>query len=427
MKVLFVTPVEQGSGETITALHVATRLVARGHSVRFLATPFARRFLDGAFHQQIQDLGADSAGNCALWNAALREFRPDVVVFADYPMLFFRFGVAPLATVPGWVESLEDIDACLVTLDHFGFAQRAMGFYMGPPHLTFQYQWFPPIPDRMQIILPCPMHEPGPVEGRRGEPFRCWDVPISIPDAVRREIRHRYLAQEDDLLVFHSVPNWAWRAAEAFGLSFYRFLPRLFEEYFGHLPKPVTIVSVNNGGLLVPPVGAQVRVLNLSPIPTPDFEGLLLSADLVITENRVSISMGKAICGTQACAVLKNSHRLLPLLEGASETVRDVVLAMENARPGTVYPYDVFPNGMAQELEELVLYRSNSLTRAFRDAEVFGGDATADALGRLLTDPGTREKLRADQMVYVDRLRALNDGAQVLEKLVQCDRGGDVE
>lgn len=412
MRVLLVTPVEQGSGETVTALHVAENLVSQGHGVLFLASPFARRFLDARFPLDVWPLGEDGAGNQALWNRALQAFGPDVVLFADYPLLFFPHGVSPLASVPGWVERLDDLPVCLVTLDHFGFAQREMGLFFGPPHLTpFQYQRFPAIPRRMRVMLPCPMHEPGPVDGRLGEPFRYWDLPLGAPDAVRVEVRRQYLGDRGGFLVFHSVPHWAWQAAEALRLAFYRFLPRLLDQYFGPLGAPVTIVSVNNGRLLEPPPDARVRIVNLEPLPTPAFEGLLFGSDLVITENKVSISMGKAICGLQPCAVLKNSFRLIDLVQQAEPGVRNVILAMENARPGTVYPYEVFPSGFRHTLDELVLYQDNALTRAFDEVETYGGEASAGALCRLLADREARADLRARQRVYVDRLARLGDSA----------------
>jgi hypothetical protein len=419
MKVLFVTPVEQGAGETITAQHMAENLVAEGHSVLFLASQFACRFVEKQFARQTWQLGQDGVGNRRMWERALRDFRPDVVVFADYPLMFWEGGVSPLAAEPGWVESLDELDACPVTLDHFGFAQREMGVFFGPAHLSFSYQRFPAIPRRMRILIPCPMHEPTVVEGRKGEPFRYWDVPLKVPESVRLQTRRQYLGNEDGLLIFHSVPNWAWQAAEAFGIPFYQFLPVLLDEYLGKTSRPTTIVSVNNGRLLAPPPGSKVRFINLSPIPTPEFEALMFSSDLMITENKVSISLGKACCGLQPCAVLKNSYRLLELLERVNGKIREVIMAMESIKLGSVYKYEVFPSGMTDMLDGVILYQDNSLTKAFCEVEIFGGEETAAALNRLLTDPQMRDNLRARQQVYIDNLQKLNDSVQVLTNLAE--------
>jgi hypothetical protein len=424
VNVLLVAPVEEGSGETITAMHVGQSLVTRGHHVLYLAAPFARRFLDGPFPGAVWSLGSDEAENHATWQRALTRFRPEVVVFADFPHLFFSTGVSRLAGYPGWVASLGSLDAMLVTLDHFGFAQRAMGMFFGPAHITtFQYEYFPAIPDRMHILLPCPMHHPGPVEGRRGEPFRYWDVPIHRSETLRATVRERYRANHDGLLVVHSVPNWAWRAAEALRLPLYQFLPRLLGEFFGGSRGPVTIVSVNNGSLLDPTGVPGVRIVNLPPQPAAEFEALLFAADLVVTENKVSISMGKAICALQPCAVLRNSHRLSELLASVPPPVRDLILAMENVRPGAVYPYDVYPSGFMGALDELVLYRDNALTEAFAELEVFEVAETRMALQRLLTDRDTRDALETRQRHYVDLLAGLGDAAEILERLYRDHRG----
>jgi uncharacterized protein DUF6365 len=421
MRILFVAPVEQGSGETITCLHMAESLAARGHEFLCLASPFARRFLGDRFPERVRGLGADLQANRQAWRTALQDFRPDAVVFADYPLLFFPAGASPLAG-PGWEEELEAADAALVTLDHFGFAQEEMSLFFGPAHLGFHLQTFPAIPERMHILLPCPMHEPGPVTGRRGHPFRYWEVPLAVDEDARREVRARYLRREGELLVFHSVPNWAWRQAEMFRLPFYRYVAAILDHYLRDLPRPVGVVSVNNGSLLEPPEGAAVRFVNLPPLPQPEFEALLFGSDLMVTENSVSISMGKAVCGFQPCASFKNSFRLLELMERLDGPLKRFILAMEGERLGTVFPFNVYPTGMTEELDRLVLYRDNSLTRAFRALEIFGAEETRRSLHALLTDEGEREALRAAQREYVGRLARLGDCAEVLEQVVAEDR-----
>ncbi|MCZ7571762.1 MAG: DUF6365 family protein [Ardenticatenaceae bacterium] len=422
MRVLFVTPVEAGAGETVTALHMAENIVERGGNVLFLASAFARRLIGQQFPEAIRGLTDDGEQNRALWKAALFEFRPDVVVFADYPLLFFSGGVVPLVDKE-WVRSLDDVEACLVTLDHTGFAQREIGLFFGPPHLSFHYQTFPAIPARMHLLLPCPMNEPAPVAGRRGEPFRYWDVPLRAPDEQRRAVRRRYLDHEDDVLVFHATARWAWQTAQANNIPYYQFLPEILVCYLADLPKPVTLVSVNNGQLLQPPAGSPLRIVNLASLPTAEYEALLFASDLMITENRISITLGKAICGGLPCAVLRNSFRYRALLHRLEEPLREMVITMESLRPGAIYPYDIFPSGMRDELEQLGLYRDNSLTQGFQDLEVYGGEATRQILRDLLIDEAARAALRAKQQRYVDRLRRLDDAELVLRRLIRHERG----
>jgi hypothetical protein len=178
-------------------------------------------------------------------------------------------------------------------------------------------------------------------------------------------------------------------------------------------------VSVNNGYLLQTPVGAGIRIVNLEPLPTEEFERLLFAADLVLTENSVSIAMGKAICALQSCAALKNSLGLLEILERTDTTIKDLVMEMERSRMGTVFPFNVYPTGMVDELKRIVLYRDNSLTAAFKAVELFSGADARRQIHALLTDDRERRSLRTAQQEYVDRLRAIGTGADVLERMVE--------
>jgi Family of unknown function (DUF6365) len=422
MRVLIVAPVNEGSGETVTARYLAQSLARREHEVFFLASKFAARFLADEFAGAVTELGPDGSANVALWKDALQQLRPHVIVFADYSLMFWPRGVVPLANEPDWLRQLEDEKACLVTLDHFGFAQGEMTLFFGPPHLANFHHRFAPIPDRMKIMLPCPMHEPWQVVGRKGQPFRYLCPPRPLPDALRGRTHARYLDGNPGLLLFHIVSSWAWQSARRLGLNFYDQLGELLNDYLSPLGRPVTVVSLNNGVLLRQPERSSVRIVNVGPMSPPEFDALLFSSDLLLTENKLSISIGKAVCGLQPAAAFVNSFGILDLLESTVGRLRELVLAIENNQPGSIYPFDVYPTGMKDVLPWLVLYRDNSLTRAFTEVEVFGGHPTQQALAALLTDDATRRDLRDRQQTYVDRLSNLPDGATVLAQLL--DGGG---
>lgn len=419
MRVLFVVPVEEGSGETVTSVHVAHQLQAAGWSVAFLGSEFALRLVPDTLEARRWPLGGDGPQNVRTWETALREFRPDVVLFADYPLMLFIRGSAPMARVPGWIEALDRVDAALVTFDHFGFAQQTVPLFLGPPHLGLSAQHFEPLPPRMRVLRPCPMHEPEPRAGVAGEPFRSCPLPLRLPAARRRAVRARWLgANGDGLLVFHSVPHWAWRHAEQLKLALYDVLPRLLERHLGPLAGRVTFVSSNNGHLLQPPAGARLRITNLGPVPVATFEELLYAADLVLSENGLSISIGKAVCAQQAAAVFRNSFRLAELSACADAELLEVLRHLEDRRLGAVFPFDAFPTVTPGDVEAIGIYDRNTLTEGFARLELFGGPDTADAMQRLLTDRRTRDALHERQQAYVDKLSRLDEMPSILARML---------
>jgi hypothetical protein len=419
VKVLFVTPVLEGTGETVTSLHMAIQLARDGHEVTFLASDVAVSLLAPRFGRAVITLGSQLADNERTFQALAADLRPDVIVFADWPLLFFPRGVAPLLRASRRLEGLEDIDACLVTLDHFGFTRLSSSIFMGPAHLTLHQQTFPPPPPGMQRMLPCPMHSPREGRGLDGTAFRYWDLPLSIPNTVRQSVREYWLADKQEVLIFHSVAAWSWRGAEMLGLPLYRFLPRILEYYLSDVSRPVTVVSVNNGSLLAAPKDGLIRFINLISLPTREFEALLFSSDLVLTENRLSISLGKAVCGLQPCGVMKNSHRLLQLVEQTSGPIRDIIQEMESIKLGSVYAHDVFPTGMRDVIDQIGIYHKNPLAEAFAELELYGGELTRQRFQALINDSATREALRIQQSEYVKEVNALPTGTEVLTRMLE--------
>ena len=418
MNVLFVVPSEVSSGEAITALHVAECIAAEGVRVHFLSSDFTARFLEGPFRRGITRFTADRNFNSRIWLELLRDFEPDLILFADYPLLFFSSGAPPFAD-EAWASSLEGLDIPLVTFDHLGYAQKPVSLYFGPPHLSFHCETMHEAPANMQILLPCPVQEPGFVPGRRGIPFRYWDLPLNLPEAKRREVRRRYLRDEQELLIFHSTPGWAWQLAQSLGLPYYACLSKILQYYFSGLDRPVTILSINNGDLLAPAEHPGIRIQNLASLPKDEYEALMLASDLMITENRLSVSLGKAVCGLVPSVVLRNSYRLKALLADREEPLRRILLEMEGERLGAVFPYEVFPIFSRQEMELLGLYKHNSLEEAFVTLEVYDGEATRSHLHRLLLEPEAREALRIKQQDYVNKLQSLEDAYDTLRGVLE--------
>jgi Family of unknown function (DUF6365) len=421
---LLVTPMAVSSGEAITAATVAAAVQARGGTACFLAAPFAWEFVSRIVDADMLELTDDGDENRARWETALRTWRPDVVVFADYPLLFLSSGAAPIADREGWVASLAALDATLVTLDHLGYAQRPLELAFGPPHLSLQSEALPALPPGMHILLPCPLNEPGRVPGRRGLPFRCLDPPLRVSNERRAAVRARYLDDPaHDVLVFHSVPTWSLRFVEAYQLPHYRLLSRLLSHYLSELRTRATVVSVNATGLLTQPDQGHVRFVNEDRLSAGAYDALLLSSDLVLTENAVANTLGKAVCGFVPAAVQRNSYRLGEILDHVDGPVRDLALALEAERPGGIFPHDVFPIWAREDLDRLGLFRDNTIADAVVDLELWGGEATASTLVGLLLDGAERERVVAAQQRYVRRLSALPDAYEALIVLLRGRSG----
>jgi hypothetical protein len=173
-------------------------------------------------------------------------------------------------------------------------------------------------------------------------------------------------------------------------------------------------VSVNDGDLLTPVASDDVRVRNIAGLAPAEFERLLLASDLVLTENSVSVGLGKAVCAGKPAAVLHNSHRLVDLLATGDAEGVAFARGLEAARLGSVFPFEVFPIWSRGDLDTLGIHRDNRFAESFLWIEVFGGASTRSALRELLLDPVVRADLCARQTDYAGAVAALPGPHQLL-------------
>jgi hypothetical protein len=192
----------------------------------------------------------------------------------------------------------------------------------------------------------------------------------------------------------------------------------LLQSWLVDLPAPVTVVSVNNGALLAAREAPGVRIRNSGVLQPDDFERLLARADLLITDNAVSVTIGRAACALLPVALLHNSWRLPEILDAGEPEACQLALALERARFGAVFPFEAFPIWNADDIDELRLFRDNSITDAFAPVELFGGEHSRSQLVALLTQAATRAEVRGQQCRYLERVCALPDAFDALAALL---------
>jgi hypothetical protein len=403
MKILCVAPNPAGSGEAITAASVVRELARHGHEVRAFAHPFAARFFDPA--TLIEPFGATASRTEQTWLRLLRSFRPSTVLFADYALLFLSEHGRALLT-PDGTGALDDVGD-LVTLDHLGLGQGALTIGFGPPHLEPMPAFLPGVPARMRRLLPCPVQSPAPVDGRHGEPCRYLQTTSPLPAARRRAARARFVRSSEERLILHATPSWALAYCRRHGLPQPRFLARILRHMLGEPRRPVTIVCINAGDEL-PECSStgNLRILRAPQLPRAEYDRLLLASDLMLTDNRVSVGLGKACCGGVPGAAVRNSFRL-PEIAGRADDSAELAVALDAERAGSVFPFEVFPIWSREDVATLGVFAANPLNECVTPVELFGGLATRHTLSELLWSEERRAALRPLQREYaaaIDRL-----------------------
>jgi hypothetical protein len=238
--------------------------------------------------------------------------------------------------------------------------------------------------------------------------------------------------------------NSTWQAelAEQRNLHLSEFFTELLALYVDDLPRPVTLASVSDRHQLPPPADSRkLKVVNLPNLPPNAYQTLLLSADLILTDNEISYSVGRAVGHTPAM-VLVNSFTVRDLFrrEGTDGRLGRLISDVETKWPGSIFPHAIYP--LPLQKDALTAWRAKdegeggrrngalpvSRTRLgrmasspFLRAELYGGRETKEVFHRVLLDPAARQELQQHEHSYLDRLNQVGDPVSVLRQ-VQANR-----
>lgn len=413
-RILIVTPHTLSHGESITAIHVAKDVARHGWEVSFVSSPNTAALIPPPF--EAWTLGGDLQENQRVWSRAVERTRPNLVLFADYPLLAVEAGSVPLAD-EAWIERLERLDAALLTFDHLDLARERAS------RDADRLPCIPP-PDRMGILLPCPIHDPCRQAGPKRAFFRYW---TSVkPDSDRCcAVRARYLEEPGGLLVFHAVPRWAQALAAIMNHPLYEFMPNLLSSYLSDLAHSVTIVSVNDGSLLSSSSARGVTIVNLPSLPPNEFEDLLACSDLMLSENCFSVSVGKAVCSLVPTVLWRHTLDPVAVLTSQDVVVGNIAAEMLVRNTKSLDSWLAFPNWDSSLVSALngMMDAPGGMMSAVRSLEIFGGVPTRRTVHALLTDEDEREICRAGQRVYLEKVSALPSPVQAIQRLTGCAVG----
>jgi hypothetical protein len=429
----------RANGELNVALPLALGIRRAGGAAWLFASPLGANVARRQMGHGVFEATHDRDTNQTIFWRMVKKYRPNLIVFSElYEILQPRRVQGCPLIDRRWLARLARTDASLAFLDFIAHVP-ALQAVLGCPTCSGQLgagvlqSFF----ERLRVVLPCPLNEPAPVTGRRGIPFRM------MPDATRKTPGQRRRARREllnskgvdgGLLVLRAGSTWQTVLAEQAGVSIGEFMTPLMEQYLCGLGRQVTLVTVSDRQALPPSRRKDLRIVNLKNLPPADYERLLLASDLFLTDNEIGYTLGKTL-GNVPAAVLVNSFTAEQVLarEGRASALRALVSEMENRRPGSVFPYRIYPlridpeylghaddpDGRATVPKTVRLNRMPS--SPFIRLELFGGDETRDAFKGLLVEPSVRAAVRSQEVSYIRRLETVEDGPSVLRQVVESD------
>jgi Family of unknown function (DUF6365) len=447
LRALFLVAPTKAYGEANVAIPLARSIVSAGGEAWFLASPLAARLANQQFPECAFEMGGNREENQETFWRVIKKYRVNMVVFTElYEIIQPRRQTeCPLLSLD-FLQDLEYLDASLVFLDfitHVPALQEIASCSMCAEQFgEYALQSFL---QRLWVMLPCPLNEPGEVPGRRGVPYRVQDLPVSLRAEDRDRARSGVMGsrrKKEEILIVRTGSTWQAKLAEEYGVRVYDHLIELLEGYLRGVKRPVTLVSVSDKQRLSPNRrSGKLRVVNVSNLAPQEYQRLILSADLVLTDNQIGYTLATTI-GSVPGAVMVNSYSAEQIMEREryGTPLWRWVRKVEERHPGSIYPHEIFPlpsempsidgdeetngnhNGHGSRFSHEVIRLGRMQSSPYVKIEMYGGKSTGDMFRWLLEDPAAKAHLKEVDHAYIERLNRIDDGVTVLDRIFHSDR-----
>lgn len=422
MKVLILSVSSYSLGELHNAILFAGQLQEAGVEALFFTAP---RYLDYARGAGFPAISwqMERLANEASLRQKVREQCPEAVIIADYANLFLEKPVVSPKIFP-------ELGVPVATFDSMGFApgpnvleMKILGSSQYGQTLYGQGKGevaeLPAFLPEITILRTCPINKP--VSSEEILAVSLYSRMLNLPAERQQEIRQKYgLSKEEKLILLAKAP-WARQAVKIRAMELNRlkvrfsrfsyeyFLKRLLQLYLREVEFPVLVLGVGDENLF-PASKDRVRFASLGFLGFREYQELLLSADLFITDNITSCSAAKAVMGGVPALVLINSlaineKKVIQAPFRLTEEAAELLQEWEKTLPGTIFPFYVYPFGWIKELAPLL--EGNPYREALLTAEIFDLPETGRIIASLLTTEKAREEVQKKQASYFQQLAGL--------------------
>ncbi|MEW6695876.1 MAG: DUF6365 family protein [Bacillota bacterium] len=425
MKVLILSLSEHSLGELHNALFFAGQLKKTGGEVFIIATVNHLDYARAAGFE-VAAWGKKRRTNEEFLRQRILEMRPDAVVLADYYNMyleepFFNIGM------------VLDLGVPVATFDSMNFApgptslekeilreSRFAGAFGKGGQFKIE---LPALPPEMAVLRTCPINRPVQEPGIL--PVALYKEPLTLTAERREEVRSRYGLVPGEKLVMLAKAGWAHLAVKIRAMersltlrfSYEKQLQRLLQLYLRDVSRPVTVIGVGPQ-VIFDRNHQNVRFVSLPFLSLVDYQELLLASDLFISDNITSASAAKAVIGGVPALILINS--LVSNRDGtyqASFNLEEEVVALlnqwEQAVPGSIFPFYVYPFGWIRELASLL--EGNPFFDVIVKAEMFDVSSTGESVARLLFDEAYRKDLAGSQADYYELMASLPGALEAVQ------------
>ncbi|GIG56156.1 hypothetical protein Lfu02_05280 [Longispora fulva] len=385
MRLLFLAPSQLSKGDAAVAADLARQIPRKRLQVGFVAAAEAMPQLHDLGMPTLPLNGSTPAENQAILDRVVRGFRPDCLIAAD------AFAVDQSSDWSGLtLDGLRERYDCPVgSIDRVGWQATD---YTADLYGGDRVQ-MPRLLDGVDLVIrPCPPHAPTGEHAEAGRPtvvyaglhrgglkeggLRPVDIEVPATGAERKPV------------VFIANSEWEYRnpRESARVAQLIEALPGILHSHLAALGRPLHVVHVGPEAWQMP-IAEHIEYRHFTRLPYPMFHARLSAADLFVTTNVLSATLGRAVLAGVPALVLQNRTTV-------EEQAAPEWLATAAPRLQSAHPFRVAPLGWYDLLDPLLT--TSPYQGCFATGEIFDRDDVLQRMSALLDDSAGQRQRQAD-------------------------------
>lgn len=410
IKILFITLGTESAGEMTIALEFAVRLPADRFEITFLVPgKFAFFFQDKRQrfnHYSLNPKKGKEKNREEILNF-FKTQKPRLVIVSDPYTMEYAFSWSGFR-----FKHLKELGIPVVGIDEFEYPSTdyRIDYYGG------LVKKLPPFIEACDVILRnCPLNVPR-VTGKKVKNYSFIGENKKLNRKTRKTAREKLGIAEEEKMIFFATSNWEYMILNKIAplATFLKWRPIIFENYLNLVKGKFTLVHV--GPDTIAANTSRFKCVNLKNVAPLDYEKYLLSSDLFITFNIVSVTLSKAVFGEVPSLVLQNDKVInFKKLEKRLVQMPDWYQKMAG-EVRKVFPFKTSSFGWHEFLKPVL--SDNDYLNTFQRVPFFKMNEVVNSIEMLLFDSAVASSLKEKQRLYVENMLKLPTPGKVIEEII---------
>lgn len=407
---VFITFGYLSSGEFTIAAEFAKRLPTSKYNIIFLSSEEGNNFLKQNGFNTFVVKRSPTISKCEnekLITNFFDNFKPDLFLISDIYTFDYSYSWSGIK-----LPFLKKYNKKIINFDEYEYrnSDYVIDYYGNLKSQLFNLQ-----ADCDYLLAHCPLNKKNNKDMNNVFYFSLYEKKLTISKDKKEEIRKRFNPDGKSKIIFTATSKWESLNVCNFNslTPLLKWLPQIILNYLDLLDIKLTLIHV----------GPQkwdtdnfqnIAYHHFSYLAPSEFDDYILSSDLFITTNLVSVTLSKAIYGNIP-SILINNNKIIDFKKLADKLINLPNWYQKMAREVEIaYPYQVFPFGWYSFLK--VVMSENIYMKTFIQAPLFQKTKCLELIKMYLLDNNKRQELLKEQNEYLENVLKLPTPEEIVLK-----------